>query len=141
MSQFSSSTLPCLYPGVSSLRLLKFKPALWRLDVAPALALYALAIAAARSADGSRWPVSPWVLVPLAALAHGFSLLAQAWSMSWRVAVTCDAVRAACSVRARAARAQQPSRLAPPTLRTSPTSLALFVACRSLAWKAPTWCS
>ena len=87
-----ASSLPCLHPSVASLRLLRRKPFALRLDVAPAAVLYALAVAAARSADSSRWPVSPWVLPPLVALLHGLAVLAQAWSMSWRVAVTCDAV-------------------------------------------------
>jgi hypothetical protein len=87
------AALPCLSKSVASLTLLRHATLAERLDGWPWAVACAVAVAAARSADASRWPVSPWVMVVAVVLAYVLATLGKAWSMAWRVMLTCKTVR------------------------------------------------
>ena len=87
------AALPCLSKGVASLTLLRHATLAERLDGWPWAVACAVAVAAARGADASRWPVSPWVMVVAVVLAYVLATLGKAWSMAWRVLLTCKTVR------------------------------------------------
>jgi len=86
------SHVPCLHKQVQRLTLLRRKALLERLDVTPWIAIYGVALYVANTTDAAHWPVSPWVLLPLAIILHILSLLFQVWSTAWRVLVTCAPV-------------------------------------------------
>jgi predicted P-type ATPase len=86
-------TFPCISKSIKSLKLLRKKKIYERLDITPWILFYSIAIAIAQGADASRWPVSPWIVVPLVGILHLLSTLFQVWSMHWKVFNTCYEVK------------------------------------------------
>jgi hypothetical protein len=128
----AGGAIPCLFPGVQSVRLLRRKPTLLRLDVAPWAGLYAAAAAVPLTVDASRWAVTPWILLPLAVLLHGLCGLCEIWFMRWRVLMTCTPVRRSLLWRRRGTVARRAAWNAAWNSRHSAParSLPLFPSCR-----------